>query len=63
MRCPTLVIVGESDFCMPPHRSEQMAEGIPGAELVKLPGGHFLFLEHPAAFPSPRRGVHRAAWG
>jgi aminoacrylate hydrolase len=50
MRCPTLVIVGESDFCMPPHLSEQMAERIPGAELVKLPGGHFSYLEHPAAF-------------
>jgi aminoacrylate hydrolase len=48
--CPTLVIVGEADFCTPPHLSEQMAAVIPGAELAKLPGGHFFFMEHPAAF-------------
>jgi aminoacrylate hydrolase len=50
VRCPTLVIVGESDFCTPPHLSEQMAAAIPGAELAKLPGGHFFYMEHPAAF-------------
>ena len=46
----TLVIVGESDFCTPPHLSEQMAAAIPGAELAKLPGGHFFYMEHPQAF-------------
>lgn len=50
MKCPTLVIVGQSDFCTPPHLSDQMAAKIPGAELVKLPGGHFFYMEHPAAF-------------
>ena len=50
--CPTLVIVGQSDFCTPPHLSEQMAAAIPGAELVKLPGGHFFYMEHPEAFHS-----------
>jgi aminoacrylate hydrolase len=48
--CPTLVIVGEADFCTPPHLSDQMAAAIPGAELAKLPGGHFFFMEHPVAF-------------
>lgn len=48
--CPALVIVGQSDFCTPPHLSEQMAAAIPGAELAKLPGGHFFYMEHPAAF-------------
>ena len=48
--CPTMVIVGEADFCTPPHLSEQMAAAIPGAELAKLPGGHFFFMERPEAF-------------
>ena len=50
IRKPTLVVVGEADFCTPPHLSEQMAAEIPGAELARLPGGHFLYMEHPAAF-------------
>ena len=50
VRCPTLVIVGEADFCTPPHLSEQMAAAIPGAEFARLPGGHFVYMEHPAAF-------------
>lgn len=50
IKCPTLVIVGESDFCTPPHLSEQMAAAIPGAELAMLPGGHFFYMEHPQAF-------------
>lgn len=48
--CPTMVIVGEADFCTPPHLSEQMAVAIPGAELAKLPGGHFFYMEHPDLF-------------
>ena len=47
---PSLVIVGEADFCTPPHLSEQMAAAIPRAEFAKLPGGHFCFMERPAAF-------------
>ena len=50
IRCPTLVIVGQSDFCTPPHLSEQMKAAIPGAEIAVLPGGHFFYMEHPAAF-------------
>ena len=50
IKCPTLVIVGEADFCTPPHLSEQMAAAIPGAEFAKLPGGHFFFMERPEAF-------------
>lgn len=48
--CPTMVIVGEADFCTPPHLSEQMAAAIPGAEFARLPGGHFFYMEHPQAF-------------
>lgn len=50
MRCPTLVIVGQSDFCTPLHLSEQMQAAIPGADLAVLPGGHFFYMEHPDAF-------------
>ena len=50
VKCPTLVIVGEADFCTPPHLSEQIAAAIPGAELAKLPGGHFFYMEHAEVF-------------
>ncbi len=50
IKCPVLVIVGEADFCTPPHLSEQMAAAIAGAELAKLPGGHFFYMEHPQLF-------------
>ncbi|KAL3455823.1 alpha/beta-hydrolase [Aspergillus heterothallicus] len=42
----TLVIVGEEDWICPPKQSRIIAEGIPGAELVVLPGaGHSVHLE------------------
>ena len=44
---PTLVLVGERDFCAPPHFSAELAERIPGAEFGILDGGHFIFLEAP----------------
>lgn len=44
---PTLVLVGEHDFCAPPYFSAELAERIPGARLIRLDGGHFLFLEQP----------------
>ncbi|MBP0618870.1 alpha/beta fold hydrolase [Cupriavidus consociatus] len=44
---PTLVVVGERDFCAPPYFSAEIAAQIPGAELVMLDGGHFIFLEKP----------------
>jgi aminoacrylate hydrolase len=50
IRKPAMVIVGDADFCTPPHLSEQMVAAIPGAELARLPGGHFFYMEHPAAF-------------
>ncbi len=52
VKCPAMVIVGQSDFCTPPHLSEQMAAAIPGAEFVQLPGGHFFYMEHPDLFHS-----------
>jgi aminoacrylate hydrolase len=44
---PTLVLVGERDFCSPPYFSAELAERIPGAEFATLDGGHFIFLERP----------------
>ncbi|MGO4811489.1 alpha/beta fold hydrolase [Cupriavidus sp. 2MCAB6] len=44
---PTLVLVGERDFCAPPYFSAELAERIPGAEFAILDGGHFIFLEKP----------------
>lgn len=50
IRCPTLVLVGDGDELIPPEHSREMAEGIPGARLVLIPGaGHLSTLEEPAA--------------
>lgn len=51
VRAPTLVTVGELDMCLPPLYSRQLADGIPGAELVVFPGGSHLFgLQDPEVF-------------
>jgi pimeloyl-ACP methyl ester carboxylesterase len=47
----TLVIVGTEDRVTPPKLSEALAAGIPGAELVTIPGaGHLANQEQPEAF-------------
>jgi 3-oxoadipate enol-lactonase len=48
--CPTLVIVGAEDALTPPAEARAMANAIPGARLVELPGGHLSNLESPEAF-------------
>jgi pimeloyl-ACP methyl ester carboxylesterase len=46
---PALVIVGEEDVLTPPGESEELAELLPIAELVRLPGaGHLTPLEQAA---------------
>jgi pimeloyl-ACP methyl ester carboxylesterase len=46
--CPTLMIVGASDQLTPPAHAEEIAQGIPGAKLVKLAGcGHMSPMEKP----------------
>jgi pimeloyl-ACP methyl ester carboxylesterase len=46
---PALVIVGEEDVLTPPGEAEQLAELLPIAQLVRLPGaGHLTPLEQPA---------------
>jgi len=50
IRRPTLVISGDSDFCTPPHLSEELVHGIPGAQRVLLPGGHLIHDEDEQGF-------------
>lgn len=46
--CPTLVVVGAQDEPTPPELAEEIAAGIPGARLVKVPAcGHFSTIERP----------------
>ena len=47
---PTLIAVGEADSLTPPHLAEEMAAGIPGARLARIPGaGHLPPMEEPEA--------------
>lgn len=47
---PTLIVVGESDVLTPPSESQGMADAIPDARLVTIPGaGHLTPMESPAA--------------
>ena len=48
---PTLVITGDADRLVPPANSEILAKYIPGARLVKIPGGsHGFNFETPEVF-------------
>jgi pimeloyl-ACP methyl ester carboxylesterase len=50
IRCPTLVLVGDSDAATPPELSKEMADAIPGARLVVIKNcGHLSTLEQPNA--------------
>jgi pimeloyl-ACP methyl ester carboxylesterase len=51
IHCPALVVVGDQDAITPPSLSEHLQRGIPGSELVVIPGaGHMSNMEQPAAF-------------
>jgi len=48
---PTLVITGDADRLVPPGNSDILAQHIPGARLVKVPGGsHGFNFETPEVF-------------
>jgi 3-oxoadipate enol-lactonase len=48
---PTLVITGDADLLVPPANSDVLAHHIPGARLVKVPGGsHGFNFETPDVF-------------
>lgn len=48
IRCPTLVLVGEQDALTPADRAQEIAAGIAGSRLVKIPRcGHVSTLERP----------------
>jgi pimeloyl-ACP methyl ester carboxylesterase len=48
---PTLVITGDADRLIPPANSDVLAGSIPGAKLVKIPGGsHGFNFETPEVF-------------
>ena len=48
---PTLVVGGEADSMAPPKFVQYLADSIPNARLVLLPGaGHYPMAEQPAAF-------------
>jgi len=48
IRCPTLVLVGDSDAATPPELSREIAAGIAGSKLVIVPDcGHLSTLEQP----------------
>jgi len=48
---PVLVLVGADDVLTPPAKARAMADLVPGAELVEIPGaGHLANLEQPLAF-------------
>lgn len=48
---PTLVLAGSDDMIAPPAMMERMAQKVPGAEYVCLPGcGHLGPMDQPEAF-------------
>jgi len=50
VKVPTIVVVGTDDRLTPPVHARQIADVIPGAELVVLPGiGHQVMQEQPEA--------------
>ena len=51
IKAPTLVLVGAEDVVTPPADAAFLAENIPGAALVTIPGaGHLTNIEKPEAF-------------
>jgi pimeloyl-ACP methyl ester carboxylesterase len=61
IRCPTLVLVGEEDTATVPARAAEVAAGIPGARLVRIPrAGHMSAIDAPEAVSAELRGFLEA---
>lgn len=57
IQVPTLILVGDEDKMTPERFAEELAEGIPGAELAVIRGaGHMLPLEQPEEVASVVKG-------
>jgi 3-oxoadipate enol-lactonase len=51
IRCPTLVMAGSRDEVCPPHHAEELADGVPGAQLEIFDGlGHGFPEQAPERF-------------
>ncbi len=51
IQCPTLILVGAEDSLTPPSDAQLMAERIPHAQLIIIPGAaHLANMERPEAF-------------
>ncbi len=61
IRCPTLVMVGEEDTAAVPARAAEVAAGITGARLVRIPrAGHMSPIDAPEAVTSELRAFLEA---
>jgi pimeloyl-ACP methyl ester carboxylesterase len=62
LRAPTLIVMGMDSTVAPRRASARMAELVPGAELVDVPGGHLVDPAHPSvlAFIDRVAGTLRA---
>jgi pimeloyl-ACP methyl ester carboxylesterase len=50
IRCPTLVLVGDTDLATPPELNKEIADGIPGAKFTTIAdSGHLTTIEQPDA--------------
>ena len=50
IRVPTMVMTGRDDRLVAPQNSKMIADRIPGAKLVEIPGGHLFMAEYPEQF-------------
>ncbi|MER7010977.1 alpha/beta hydrolase [Saccharopolyspora sp. NPDC000359] len=47
---PTLVVATTQDTLVPPHHSRELANAIPGAQLVEVESGHLIAAQNPGAW-------------
>ena len=45
-----MVMTGRDDRLVAPQNSKMIADRIPGAKLVEIPGGHLFMAEYPEQF-------------